>query len=55
LVAQDDGEFVLRAKHLERMVEVANPRLQPWETEQLQDLVDTVPFTTNRLQRSRSG
>lgn len=38
------GEFVIRASHLERIVEVANPRLQRWETEQLQDLVDTVPF-----------
>ncbi len=41
-----DGEFVIRASHLERIVEVANPRLQRWETEQLQDLVDTVPFAT---------
>ena len=41
-----DGEFVIRARHLERIVEVANPRLQRWETEQLQDLVDTVPFAT---------
>ncbi|MCA1599724.1 MAG: transposase, partial [Chloroflexi bacterium] len=41
-----DGEFVIRAKHLERIVEVANPRLQRWEAEQLQDLVDTVPFAT---------
>jgi hypothetical protein len=41
-----DGEFVIRASHLERIVEVANPRLQRWETEQVQDLVDTVPFAT---------
>jgi hypothetical protein len=41
-----DGEFVIRAKHLNRIVEVANPRLQRWEAEQLQDLVDTVPFAT---------
>ncbi len=41
-----DGEFVIRASHVERIVEVANPRLQRWETEQVQDLVDTVPFAT---------
>ncbi len=41
-----NGEFVIRASHLERSVEVANPRLQRWEKEQLQDLVATVPFTT---------
>ena len=41
-----EGEFVIRAKHLERMVEVANPRLQRWEKEQLGDLVQTVPFAT---------
>ena len=45
-IAQVDGEFVIRASHLERLVEVANPRLQRWELEQLQDLVDTVPFAT---------
>jgi hypothetical protein len=41
-----NGEFVIRASHLERLVEVANPRLQRWEPEHLQDLVDTVPFAT---------
>lgn len=41
-----DGEFVIRASHLERLVEVANPRLDRWEGEHLQDLVDTVPFAT---------
>jgi hypothetical protein len=45
-VAAVDGEFVIRASHLERIVEVVNPRLQRWETEQLQDLVNTVPFAT---------
>ena len=45
-VAAVGGEFVIRAQHLERIVDVHNPRLQRWETEQLQDLVDTVPFTT---------
>ena len=45
-IAAVDGEFVIRASHLERSVEVANPRLNRWEVEQLQDLVDTVPFAT---------
>lgn len=45
-VAAVDGEFVIRAKHLDRNVEVANPRRHTWEPEQLQDLVDTVPFAT---------
>jgi hypothetical protein len=39
-----DAEFVIRASHLERKVEVYNPRLDRWEPETLQDLVDTVPF-----------
>lgn len=38
-------EFVIRASHLERLVEVYNDRLDRWETEPLQDLVDTVPFS----------
>jgi hypothetical protein len=46
-VAAVEGEFVIRAKHLNRIVEVANPRLQRWEAETLQGLVDTVPFATN--------
>lgn len=37
-------EFVFRASHLERIVEVYNDRLHRWETEALQDLVDTVPY-----------
>ena len=37
-------EFVFRASHLERIVEVFNDRLHRWETEVLQDLVDTVPY-----------
>ena len=45
-VAAVEGEFVIRASHLERLVEIANPRLGRWEPEQLQDLVDTVPFAT---------
>jgi hypothetical protein len=43
-VAQVHGEFVIRASHLERIVEVYNPRRDRWEREHLQDLVDTVPF-----------
>lgn len=35
-------EFVIAATHLERLVEVHNPRMKRWETEHLQDLVDCV-------------
>jgi hypothetical protein len=38
-------EFVIRASHLERLVEVYNDRLDRWELEHLQDLVDTLPFS----------
>jgi len=38
------GQFVIRASHLERIVEVYNPRLQRWETEKLRDLVESVPL-----------
>jgi hypothetical protein len=37
-------EFVFRASHLERVVEVYNARLDRWETEILQDLTDTVLY-----------
>jgi hypothetical protein len=37
-------EFVFRASHLERIVEVYNDRLHRWEREILQDLVDSVPY-----------
>ena len=37
-------EFVFRVSHLERIVEVYNDRLDGWETEALQDLVESVPF-----------
>lgn len=37
-------EFVFRASHLERIVEVYNQRLDRWETEVLKDLVEVVPF-----------
>jgi hypothetical protein len=36
------NEFIITATHLERWVEVYNPRLQRWETEHLGDLVDCV-------------
>lgn len=35
-------EFIIPATHLERLVEVYNPRLKRWETEHLGDLVDCV-------------
>ncbi len=41
---QPEVEFVIAATHLERLVEVYNPRLDRWESEHLQDLVDTVPW-----------
>jgi hypothetical protein len=40
-----DDEFVVRASHLERIVEVYNDRLDRWEEERLGDLVDVVPFS----------
>jgi hypothetical protein len=36
-------KFIFRVSHLERIVEVYNDRLDRWETEKLQDLVDSVP------------
>lgn len=36
-------EFAFRVSHLERIVEVYNDRLDRWETEKLQDLVESVP------------
>jgi hypothetical protein len=39
-------EFVFRASHLERIVEVYNARLVRWETEALHDLTDTVLYPT---------
>jgi hypothetical protein len=41
---QPNCEFVIVASHLERLVEVYNDRLDRWETEHLQDLVDSVPW-----------
>lgn len=40
-----DDEFVIRAAHLDRLVEVYNDRLNRWELEPLQDLVEVVLFT----------
>jgi hypothetical protein len=36
-------KFIFRVSHLERIVEVYNDRLDRWETEKLQDLVESVP------------
>jgi len=36
-------KFTFRVSHLERIVEVYNDRLDCWETEKLQDLVECVP------------
>jgi hypothetical protein len=47
MFAQIEGlgqEFVFRASHLERIVEVYNTRLDRWETEALQDLTNTVLY-----------
>jgi hypothetical protein len=44
---QPHCEFVIVASHLERLVEVYNERLDRWETEHLQDLVETVPWRTS--------
>ena len=41
-VGRLNQEFVFRAKHMDRIVEVYNPRLDRWEREKLQDLTDTV-------------
>ena len=43
--ALSQDEFVIRASHLERWVEVYNDRLDRWELEHLGDLVDTLPFS----------
>jgi hypothetical protein len=36
------NEFIITAKHMDRLVEVYNPHLDRWETEHLQDLVNCV-------------
>jgi hypothetical protein len=43
-VVKLEQEFVFRVSHLERIVEVYNDRLDRWETEKLQDLVESVPY-----------
>ncbi len=43
--ALQEDEFVIRAYHSERIVEVYNDRLDRWERERLGDLVDVVPFS----------
>jgi hypothetical protein len=49
--ALSEAEFVVRASHLERIVEVYNDRLDRWEREKLGDLVDVVPFSHQFLVR----
>ncbi len=44
-IANEGCEFVIRASHLERRVEVYNERLDRWEQESLEDLVHTVPLS----------
>ena len=43
--ALQEQEFVIRASHMERLVEVYNKRLDRWESESLGDLVAVVSFT----------
>jgi len=42
-VERVQAHFIIRASHLERIVQVYNPRLERWETESLADLVSTIP------------
>ncbi len=51
-IGQEEGqaEFVIRASHLERLVEVHNRRLDRWERESLRDLVETVPLAAESWQ-----
>lgn len=45
---KEGSEFIIRASHLERRVEVYNRRLDRWESESLGDLVETaVPFAAS--------
>jgi hypothetical protein len=46
-IAKEECEFVIRASHLERRVEVYNKHLDRWEEESLEDLVESVPFSGN--------
>jgi len=47
---EEEAEFVIRASHLERLVEVYNRRLNRWERERLRDLVETVPLAAESWQ-----
>ena len=47
---EEQAEFVIRASHLERVVEVYNRRLDRWERESLRDLVETVPLAAESWQ-----
>jgi hypothetical protein len=47
---EEKAEFVIRASHLERLVEVHNRRLDRWERESLRDLVQTVPLAAESWQ-----
>jgi hypothetical protein len=47
---EEEAEFVIRASHLERLVEVHNQRLDRWERESLRDLVETVPLAAESWQ-----
>jgi hypothetical protein len=38
-----EAQFIIRACHLNRIVQVYNPRWERWETESLQGLVNTIP------------
>lgn len=46
-MAKERCEFVVRASHLRRRIEVYNGRLDCWEQESLEDLVQTVPFSAS--------
>lgn len=46
-MAKEECEFVVRASHLDRRVELYNGRLDRWEQESLEDLVQTVPFSAS--------
>lgn len=48
-VEECQGQFVIRASHLNRIVEIYNPHRRAWEQEHLQELVDTVPFEAEWL------
>ena len=43
-MTEGKAQFVIRASHLERLVEVYNHFLDRWEPERLGDMVDTIPW-----------